>query len=161
MAASSSQGPRRIPGAPPNIFLEGAGSPYSPPSEISVPQQLDLWPTQSTHQHDTSSKTSSLRRGFKTSRKGKEREHAAPLLSPYGEEEFPVFGRPFGFKSSPKADDIGVEEKQPTSPVTKRVQKKKILNPYEDLLAEADDDLDLYAEGKGKLKLTAFGGTSR
>lgn len=92
--------------------------------------------------------------------KGKEREvEDVHVTSPYEDEDLPVFGKPFGFGW--RKESASGEKADQTSRGTKRVVKKKTLNPYEDLLAEADNDLDMYAEGKGKLKLTSFGETAR
>lgn len=82
----------------------------------------------------------------------------------------PVFGKPFGFGWGKRNESLEMLEnamngkekgKEKASEQGVKGKKKMSLNPYEDLLAEADDELDLYAEGKGKLKLVSFGKSSR
>lgn len=165
MASSSSQAPRRIPGAPPNIFLEGAGFSYNtdpaPPPPPPTVLDDDPWGDWGSFSVKKKKKKRVVQTewSFDVLGKGKEKETEDSLTSPYGDEELPVFGKPFGFRSkkndrsSPTADQAGSS--------AKRAARKKTLNPYEDLLVEADNDLDLYAEGKGKLKLITIGKPSR
>lgn len=160
MASSSSATPRRIPGAPPYIFLEGAGISYTSEPTSSDTQKdpwtnVDDWASFGlpVRRRKEKAATSTWNFGKEGKGKGKEKEKEVdvPVASPYGDEELPVFGKPFSFGGN----------KAELSSSAVKTAKKKSLNPYEDMLAEADDDLDLYAEGKGKLKLVSFGTSSR
>lgn len=168
MASSSTQTPRRIPGAPPNVFLEGAGFSYNtdpvpplPPQPTTDTQDYPWGDWSASATKKKKKKASTFIWDFDVKGKGKEKENEVDevsITSPYGEEEVPVFGKPFGFRTKK------LEEASPTteqsSMTKKRAPRRTTLNPYEDLLADADDELDLYAEGKGKLKLTSFGASS-
>lgn len=81
-----------------------------------------------------------------------------------------MFGKPFGFGWGKRNESLVILEnamngkgkgKGKEKEGVVKTKKKTSLNPYEDLLADADDELDLYAEGKGKLKLVTFGKSSK
>jgi hypothetical protein len=210
--SAQTQTPRRIPGAPPNIFLEGAGFPYStdtttkpqassststsappppPQTTSSTVAEEDPWAWDFTSTKKKKKKVkftpnTTFDWGFDTDRpkptssstsKSKGRAIAHPLsnddvptTSLYGDEAMPVFGKPFGFGWGKRNESLEKLEnamngkgkgKEKENERPGKGKKKISMNPYEDLLAEADDELDLYAEGKGKLRLVSFGKSLR
>ena len=130
MASTSTQTPRRIPGAPPVIFLEGGT--VVDVAELASP--------------DISTPKTKIRE-----KKGPEEVKVQTFSSMYGEDEIPVFGRPFGMPVSPQQQQRGESSAMgalmgPEQP-PKRKKPSKSLNPYEELLMEADSDLDKYVGG--------------
>lgn len=155
MASTSMQKPRRIPGAPPELFLEGQSFTYESPAPKPQPEpEPEPKPEPKEKEDQRTDEDAELevqpdpQPKDDPKGKGKQREEAGSSISSMYGEDLPVFGRPYGFRESTRKDSsssgLGLGGSTPTP---KKKPRTKTLNPYEELLAEAEADLDRYVTG--------------